>query len=169
MLKLKAVIQSNKYSCGAASIYIAVSAIAPGKRFTLKQIEKAAGSYSKDGLTYKQLMGTIKSLGFGCKEIRFSGWERLKKESDAGNPVIISWMPMHLKKMLEMKDTIGHYSVVEKVGKNYIIIADPDNGKKVKMDRLHFLRLWFDYDVWYPKKSSDIKLRWGVVVYSGIC
>ena len=60
---------------------------------------------------------------------------------------------------------IGHFSVVEKVSKDSIILADPHDGKDVKMKKIVFMRLWMDYDdLWYPSKNTDIQLRWMCVV-----
>jgi ferredoxin-fold anticodon binding domain-containing protein len=64
-----------------------------------------------------------------------------------------------------LRGYIGHVSVLEKVTNNYIFLADSEEGKITKLPRTIFLRLWFDYDeMWYPKKNTDIQLRWLVSV-----
>ena len=64
---------------------------------------------------------------------------------------------------------IGHLSVLEKVDAKHIYLADPLQGKILKIEKIKFLRFWLDYeargtDKWYPEKNSDIQLRWMVVV-----
>ena len=60
---------------------------------------------------------------------------------------------------------MGHFSVVEKVNKDFIELADPHTGKITKMKKIMFMRLWMDYDdMWYPIKNTDIQLRWMCVV-----
>ena len=60
---------------------------------------------------------------------------------------------------------IGHVSVLDKVTKDHIFLADSGVGKIIKLPKATFLRLWFDCDeVGHTKKNIDTQLRWMVVV-----
>lgn len=110
---------------------------------------------SKDGLSNKQLVEALEELGFACREKSNATWEDL--ETSVGGPnqvVIVSWM---------LDGVIGHFSVVTRATKTHVYLADPSKGKIIKIEKIHFMRLWLDYDeMWYPKKNTDIQLRWMV-------
>jgi hypothetical protein len=70
--------------------------------------------------------------------------------------VIVSWM---------LDGYIGHFSVVEAVTDEAIILAEPYAGKHITIQKLKFMRLWMGYDdMWYPIKNTDIRLRWMCIV-----
>ena len=95
--------------------------------------------------------------GLSVQEKANSTWVELLRLNKPNNVIVVSWM---------MKGYIGHFSVVEKVNKDSIELADPDTGKITKMKKIIFLRLWMDYEVkeWYPIKNTDIQLRWMCIV-----
>jgi predicted double-glycine peptidase len=60
---------------------------------------------------------------------------------------------------------IGHFSVVDNVTDTHIYLNNPETGFIEKIEKIIFLRLWFDYDEhWYPEKNTDIQLRWMLMV-----
>jgi ABC-type bacteriocin/lantibiotic exporter with double-glycine peptidase domain len=83
-------------------------------------------------------------------------WEDLIDANDKDKVIVVSWMKMGY---------LGHFSLVEKINKDSIILVDPDEGKTVKLKKIVFMRQWMDYDdMWYPVKNTDIQLRWMCVV-----
>ena len=102
------------------------------------------------------LVTALKKLGFNVREKKNVTWGQLSKANVKKNVIVVSWM---------LRGYIGHFSVVDHVTKNSIYLADPESGETIKLQRLVFMRLWFDYeDVWYPIRNSDIQLRWMAVV-----
>ena len=102
------------------------------------------------------LAKVLKESGFEVKASHGLTWEDLVAQNTESNVIIVSWM---------LRGYIGHFSVVEKVDDKYIWLAEPESGKLLKLEKLVFMRLWYDYDdLWYPEKSSDFKLRWAAVI-----
>lgn len=124
--------------------------------FGVKKIASVSKYKQRGGLTNVQFVETLKKLGLKVKVKKEATWNDLKKYNKKNNIIALSWM---------LKGYIGHFSVLDHVTKTHIFIADPEAGKIIKLPRLVFLRLWFDYDEhWYPLKNTDIQLRWMAVV-----
>lgn len=157
-------IPQKRNSCGPSSIYIATREKFMKVRASLRQIERIS-NYSGKGLSHGEFLETLRLLRISHKRTRFRTWAEFKKAFDEGNPIIVSWMPVHLAGFLDDEDWIGHFSVVEKVTGEFVILVEPAENRYLKMGRLRFLRTWYDYDVLYPRKSSDVKLRWAVILY----
>ena len=127
---------------------------------TVSEITRVTNYKKQGGLYNTQLVEALKHFGLKTKVLKNVTWEDLEKHNQKENAVVLSWM---------LEGFIGHLSVLEKVNKKYIYLAEPTTGKIMKMEKLKFLRLWLDYeargtDTWYPEKNSDIQLRWMVVV-----
>lgn len=146
--------QKDSSACGPTCMKMAIDAF--GLPYTLKHIEKVSEYKKKHGLSNKDLIEVLRQLGMHVQPKAHATWADLKRYSNAKNVIIVSWM---------MKGYIGHFSVVQKVDKKNIYLADPFKGKIIKMDKVIFHRLWMDYDdMWFPKKNTDIQLRWMAVV-----
>jgi predicted double-glycine peptidase len=104
----------------------------------------------------KDLVKILKDFNFKVLVKTNSSWKSLNYYNKPRRVVIVSWM---------LKGYIGHFSVVDRVAADSIYLADPESGKIIKINKLVFLRLWLDYDpLWYPKKNTDITLRWMAVI-----
>jgi hypothetical protein len=67
--------------------------------------------------------------------------------------------------LLRATGVVGHFSVVERVTEDAVFLADPAEGAVIEMDKTTFLKLWMDYEhMAYPRKNTDIQLRWMAVV-----
>lgn len=154
-MKIKPLKQKDEISCGPTSIEMVLRYF--GMDQTFEEIAKVSQYKKKIGLSNKDLVTTLANFGLKTKEITNATWGTLKKISEnKNNIVIVSWMK---------NGYIGHFSVVQQVTENKIIIADPQDGKNETMEKIVFMRLWMDYDeMWYPKKNTDIQLRWMCVV-----
>ena len=154
MPKITVLKQPNAEACGPTAIKMTADYFK--LPMSLKNIEEISLYKKRHGLTNKNLVETFQALNLKTKTKAQSSWNDLRKFNDKNSVIIVSWM---------LKGYLGHFSVVEKVTKDHIFLADPDAGKIIKLPRLVFMRLWFDYDdLWYPKTARDIQLRWLVVV-----
>lgn len=112
---------------------------------------------SRKGMSNQDIVHTLKKLGLKTREKTNSSWGDLKlANKNKDKIIIVSWMK---------NGYVGHFSVIQEIDENRIIIADPESGKNEKIDKIIFMRLWMDYDdMWYPKKNTDIQLRWMCIV-----
>ncbi len=153
-MKILPIKQRDDLACGPTSIQMILNYFKVP--YTFKEIAKVSGYKKKGGLYNKDLVNAIEKFGLSVKEYTNSKWVDLARYNQPNNVIVVSWM---------MRGYIGHFSVVEKITKNSIELADPDIGKITKMGKIIFLRLWMDYENgWYPVKNTDIQLRWMCVV-----
>lgn len=152
--KITPIKQRDSSACGPTSIEMTL------KYFdiphTVADITKVT-SYKKEGGIYnKQLVSVLQHYGLKTKVLKNSSWEQLMKLNTEGSVIILSWM---------LDGYIGHLSVLDKVDKDHIYLAEPTTGEILKISKIKFLRLWLDYEAKdevpiYPESKSDIQLRW---------
>lgn len=153
-MKIKPIKQKDSMSCGPASIKMAVDYF--NMPISLNEINRVSGYKKRGGLYNRGLVKTLEILGLKTKVLNNSTWTDLIRYNKLSNIIIVSWM---------LKGYIGHFSVVDKVTVKAVYLTETESGKIIKLDKLVFLRLWFDYDPkWYPEKNADINLRWMVIV-----
>ena len=154
IMKISPIKQRDDSACGPTVIQMVLNYF--GVRHTFKEIASISEYREKDGLSNADLVRTLKKFNLDVKERANARWGNLIRYNAEKKVIVVSWM---------LGGYIGHFSVVEKVGKNFIKLADPHTGTVVKMDKIMFMRLWMDYDdMWYPKKNTDIQLRWMGIV-----
>ena len=154
MLRIKPLKQSTGYTCGPTCVAML------GKfydlRFSWAEILRAC-NIDRNGMSNEDLVKALRKLGFLVRAKSRNTWTELKKNYTRGLPMVVAWM---------LHGYIGHFSIVVEVGKNHIVLADPDNGKHRRMSKEVFMRLWFDYDgVFFPKRARDISLRWALSIH----
>ncbi len=153
-MKIPLIKQRDDSACGPASIQMVVNYFK--LPYSWEQIAKLSQYKKKDGLNNKDLVDTLQKLGLSVQEKASAKWADLIRFNKSDKVILVSWM---------MLGYMGHFSVVEKVNKDSIELADPHTGKITKMKKIMFMRLWMDYDdMWYPIKNTDIQLRWMCVV-----
>ncbi|OGZ41885.1 MAG: hypothetical protein A3C80_04255 [Candidatus Ryanbacteria bacterium RIFCSPHIGHO2_02_FULL_45_43] len=153
-MKITPIKQKDDSACGPTSIQMVLAYF--GFSYTFEMIAKISQYKKKDGLSNKDLVKTLRVLHFTVQEKANATWADLTRYNTADKAIIVSWM---------MFGYIGHFSVVEKVDKKYITLANPHDGKHAKMEKMAFMRLWMDYDdMWYPIKNTDIQLRWMCII-----
>lgn len=146
--------QKDDSACGPTCIKMVVDYF--GLPYSLENIATISKYKKRNGLTNKDIANTLKKLDLQVRTQSSAEWVDLMRLHVPTNAIIVSWM---------MAGYIGHFSVVEKIDKNSISLADPHKGKIIRMERNVFLRLWMDYDdLWYPARNTDIELRWMAVV-----
>ncbi len=153
-MKVKVLKQKNGEACGPTCIRMITNYF--GLQCSDKKIAFVSKYRQRGGLSNVEFVATLEKLGFTIKTKKQANWNDLKKYNTKNNLIVLSWM---------LKGYIGHFSILDHVTKTHIFLADPEAGKIVKLPKLVFLRLWFDYDErWYPVKNADIQLRWMAVV-----
>jgi len=149
-MKIAPLKQRDESDCGPTCIHMV--AMYFGFPCSFEQIAKTSQYMKKDGLSNEDLVETMKKLEFVVRTKANATWADLMRSNTPDKVIIVSWMKFGY---------IGHFSVVESVDKDFIELADPQDGKIVKMEKIVFMRLWMDYDdMWYPSKNTDIQLRW---------
>lgn len=146
--------QSDDSSCGPTSIAMVAAYFGVGR--PAEEIEKISGYKKRGGMWNADVLRTLRALGLRASDAANVTWPRLMKAAnDPKKAVIVCWM---------LRGTVGHYSVVERVTRDNIVLADPAEGGLVEMDKETFLKLWMDYErMPYPRKNTDIQLRWMAV------
>jgi ABC-type bacteriocin/lantibiotic exporter with double-glycine peptidase domain len=157
-MKIQAIKQRDASACGPTCIEMALKYF--NIPHTVSKIAEVTNYKQREGMYNLDIVAALKAFGLKTKIRKNASWEDLKKENRKDTVVILSWM---------LDGYIGHVSVLERLDSKYIYLAEPTKGKTVKMEKIKFLRLWLDYEakgkgVWYPKKNSDIQLRWMVAV-----
>jgi len=153
-MKISPIKQRDPNACGPTCIemvlaYFGIShSVSDITRIT--KYKKAGGMYNRD------VIRTLQHYGLKTKTFKNTTWESLSELNTSDSVIIISWM---------LEGYIGHLSVVEKIDKKHIYLAEPSTGDVLKIERIKFLRLWLDYEAkpevpMYPESKSNIQLRW---------
>jgi len=153
-MKISPIKQRDDSACGPTTIQMILKYF--GIQHSYKEVITVSKYKAEEGLSNKDIVNVFKKFNFNVKEKTNTQWSDLVCYNTRNNAIVVSWM---------LEGYIGHFSVVEKVSKNFIELADPHSGKIIKMGRIMFMRLWMDYDdIWYPIKNTDIQLRWMCIV-----
>jgi len=152
-MKIKPIKQRDSSACGPTCIEMVLTYF--DVRHTVKEIVKVTDYKQNDGMSNKDILASLKQFGFKTKSITNTSWEQLIKLNTPDVVLIVSWM---------LEGYIGHVSVIEKVTDTHVFLAEPTTGKILKVEKITFLRLWWDYealgrDIWYPETKADIQLR----------
>lgn len=153
-MKIFPIKQQDASACGPASIQMVLTYFKLPNSF--KRIGEISQYKKRDGLSNNDLVEALRAFNLTVLEKANATWTDLTRLNTPNKVIIVSWMKFGY---------VGHFSVVEKVDKNHIVLVDPQEGKHSRMQKMVFIRLWMDYDdMWYPRKNSDIQLRWMCVV-----
>jgi len=153
-MKIRSLKQKHGSGCGPTSIKMVTDYF--GIKMLQKDIEKFCGDWKKGGTNNKKLVTALKKTSLSVEASYNSDWKDLVAQNNNDKVIVVSWM---------LRGYIGHFSVVEKIDKKHIWLADPESGKIIKLQKIIFMRLWFDYDdLWYPERNSDFKLHWMAIV-----
>lgn len=160
--KLKIVEQKQSSTCGPAALRILLSYFGIDK--SEAYLSRLCKTTEKFGTHPKMLVSALRKSGFKTKSGSWgnkkSCWKILsywinKREL----PVIVDWF----------SQTDGHYSVVIRLTKTRIWLADPEpRPKKERVRKLHwddFFRVWFDFEGDYIRQSKDMEVRWWLAAY----
>jgi ABC-type bacteriocin/lantibiotic exporter with double-glycine peptidase domain len=156
-MKIKPIKQRDASACAPTSIEMVLNCF--DVSHTVKEITKVTDYKKESGIYNLQIVDALRKFGLNAKTKKNVSWEALEKLNTKSSAIIVSWM---------LEGYIGHVSVVDKVTATHIFLAEPTTGKIMKIEKIKFLRLWWDFeaqgrDVWYPETKSDIQLRFAIV------
>jgi predicted double-glycine peptidase len=153
-LKIKPIKQPEEDACGPVALQIATSYF--DKNLSFEKLTLLINYDREEGTSNEDMVKAVEKVGLIGTVTPGASWEDLQSKNTPENIIIVSWM---------LNGYIGHFSVVDNVTDTYIYLTNPETGLIDKMEKIVFLRLWFDYDEhWYPEKNTDIQLRWMLVV-----
>lgn len=153
-MKITPIQQRGDSDCGPTCLYMTSQYF--GLPHSYEHILTVSHCHEKDGLTNQDLVATLKELSVPVQEMATVTWEELVQANTSDQVIIVSWMKYGY---------MGHFSVVDTVTEDRIVLADPESGTLETVEKIVFMRLWMDYDdLWFPEKNTDIQLRWMCVV-----
>ena len=133
MIKLKIVKQQEGY-CGPASLKMILDYY--GKNYSQEKLALLTNTTHKEGCAEEDIVKFAKSIGFKDSYIKKnSSIKEIKNLLKKKTPVIVDWFS---------PEQAGHYSVVIKIDKDCIYLADPHFGKMIKHRLDWFEERWFD-------------------------
>jgi ABC-type bacteriocin/lantibiotic exporter with double-glycine peptidase domain len=153
-VKIIPIKQPEEDACGPVALQIATSYF--DKNLSFEGLTSLINYDREEGMSNEDMVRAVEKAGLKGTVTTDASWEDLQSKNTPGNIIIVSWM---------LHGYIGHFSVVDHVTDTHIYINNPETGLIDEMEKIIFLRLWFDYDEhWYPEKITDIQLRWMLVV-----
>lgn len=146
--------QGRPAFCGPAALRILID------YFGIKKSESALArickTTHKSGTHPWDLVSAVRGLGLETENGEIGNWKLLNNYINKKKvPVFVDWF----------KIDDGHYSVVCGLNKRFIWIADPAEGKIIRMLWRTFRRIWFDFEGDVLNKKRDLSLRWWLVAY----
>lgn len=153
MIKVKLHKQSTNYSCGPASLKMALSHFGITK--SEKSLIKLAGAKKGYGCDPDDIVRAVKKIGLKAVYKKNSSINEIKRFLADDHSLIVDWFSPAV---------LGHYSVVVDVDKKSITLADPETGKLNKMKINTFLCRWFELDDYPPKDTKKFALRELIVI-----
>jgi predicted double-glycine peptidase len=162
--------QKKSWTCGPASIRIALSAFI--KSVTEVQASKIAKSTASYGTSHGNIINAIKKEGLNVIEYKNLSKSHsinvLKEYTSSGSPVIVDWLKTklihgseklsHMKTGVEEKPTEDseHYSVIKSVDDKNVILLDPLEDTEESLPIDYFLERW--------RTISEPANRWFLVL-----
>lgn len=155
-------------SCGPVSLQIVLAYF--GIEKSENELIDLCGATPEAGTDHGDLEKAVTSLGLqfktGSWKSAEESWETLNYwVNEKGVPVIVNWFSVF------GGNYDGHYSVVYKITKEYVWLANPEfdtiEERNQKISWNNFLQIWFDFDGEYIAKSEDVVARWWLVVLGG--
>ncbi len=145
MLKIRPIKQINGSYCGPASAQMILAFW--GIKRSQKTLAKLCQTTMAKGTENKNIVNCLKKLGFKVKYGERGNWAILNEFVNKEKvPVIVSWF----------YEDWGHKSAVVGLDKKNIWLAEPYEGKILKMPWSTFNQVWFCFDDKFPKTKNII-------------
>ena len=142
--------QKSDHTCGPASLRMVFAYY--GKPVSEEEIAKKAGSNPRAGTTYSNMLKAARQKGFKCFSGKNQAFRKLKSFISKSCPVIVHYIdPIE-------NEQAGHYAVVVKCEKNFVVLNDPWNGKGFMIRKDDFLKRW------HANQRSRESNRWMLVL-----
>jgi ABC-type bacteriocin/lantibiotic exporter with double-glycine peptidase domain len=148
--------------CGPACLKIVSTYF--GVTVSERRIVRLCRSRLTSGTTGANLAKAARSLGLSAQIVDDARFKTIEQWLRRGVPVIVDWMSARHNRRSGHPVAVGHYSVVCGLTGKDIILEDPAVGRRKRIDRRTFLRLWFDFHYLYPTHKDDLILRRLIVV-----
>ena len=148
--------QKKSWTCGPASIRIALSAFR--KNVTEVQATKIAKSTASYGTSHGNIINAIKMEGLNVIEYKNLSQDHainvLKEYTNKGTPVIVDWLKTKLihgsEKLSHMKTGVEenptedseHYSVIKSIDDKNVTLLDPLEDTEESLPISYFLERW---------------------------
>jgi ABC-type bacteriocin/lantibiotic exporter with double-glycine peptidase domain len=149
----------NAGRCGPASLKMVLSYF--GVHKSEASLARLCGTKRVIGTDVAGLVRAAEQLGFNVYVKEFSTFRDIQKWLKRGVPVIVDWFS---KGRAELTVADGHYSVVIGLDRNWIYLVDPEFGRRRRLSRPEFRRVWFDYEGEYVRSRKDMIIRQIIVV-----
>lgn len=120
-----------------------------GLHETEKKIGEIAGTTFELGTPLAGMKQAAEHFGFTFRHKDLSNFSDIKRLLEKNIAPIVAWF----------LETEGHYSVVVGLDEKFIYLQDPYIGKKRRLDRVTFYRVWFDFTGDFIKDPKKIYLR----------
>ena len=146
MLKVPFFKQDTNYSCGPATMQMIFRFY--GKFFSEEKLVKKLNTQKSIGTHHQAMIDLAIEEGFFPYVNNESSIEEIESYLNKKIPVIVHYT--------EPDNDDGHYSVIIGIEKNNIILNDPWNGEKFKINIEEFEKRWKD-----DKRNSK---KWLMVV-----
>jgi ABC-type bacteriocin/lantibiotic exporter with double-glycine peptidase domain len=110
------------------------------------------------------LVKAARRFGFSAQVIDRSDFRTMAKWLRREVPVIVDWMSTVSCRPMAAPMACGHYSVVCALGSEHIVLQDPAIGRRRRLTRAAFQRVWFDFEKVFPKSPDDLIIRRLIVI-----
>jgi len=149
MLRFPYYRQSNDWSCGAASLRMALGAF--GVRGTEAGFRKMLGTNARTGTTREALRKVARAYGFVARAGHGKDLAELARATKAGRAVVVLYK--------EKEADEAHYAIFLGVTGKRVILHDPWHGPRYKLPRAEFLKRW--------RGTASRWRRWALVIDPG--
>ena len=153
MIKIKLQKQSTGYSCGPASLKMALSHF--GIDESEENLIKLTGAKEGYGCHPKDIVRASKALGIKARYIETSSIDEIRQYLNYHHSLIVDWFSPTAN---------GHYSMVVDLDGEYITLADPEIGDLRKLEIKDFLNHWFELDNYPPQDTKNFYLRELIII-----
>jgi predicted double-glycine peptidase len=151
--------QSDDSRCGVAAVKSVLYYYGIDK--TEDEIAKRCNHSYELGCSNEDMVKALKHFGVGAKIYTNSTLEDLEYWTRHKTPVIVDVFMGTLE-----TSATGHAVVVTGVDKKYVHVYDPYVNKNISVDRVDFLRMWFDWEnTEYIQPNTKMIIRLMIVPY----
>jgi len=131
--------------CGASVVQMALEFY--GIHIPQRDIAIEMGTTTENGTSIEQMREFLWKLGFITVEKANCSWDELKRIKNlTAAPMIVEWWDDRNYPEMGIEtpnlEPDSHYSIVQRVNDEYIVIADPSLGDEVNFDRWYWMNHW---------------------------
>lgn len=133
--------------CGPCSLAMVLGFY--GVRSSETELARLAHASRVHGVDAQGLSRAARAKGFTLFIKSHAALTDITALLDSNIPPIVDWFSVD----------DGHYSVVTRLTRTHITLADPEMGKTRRLDRNTFFRVWFDFPEAYLRTKNDLHIR----------